>query len=106
MGHYLNIIVPNAILTATVFQERYGELVQHEHGDCISVCALQKSFETSNPQIRAFDSMMEIYLSHYHVPVGAVRVSNAQDRQQARGSFICQLLVVSPCVLNLGACVE
>ena len=78
---------PSAKLTADVFEERYGDLVAREHGECTTPYTLRKALTERKEPIHVTDGILKVWFAKHRVPDGAVKVSSAEELQEKYGSF-------------------
>ena len=81
-------MAPKSKITASVFQERYGNLVSREFSEMDTPYKLMKALAARKPPINVTMGMLKDWFTSQRIPSDAVQVSSAEDLQEKCGSFL------------------
>ncbi len=86
-------MAPKCKMTALVFQERYGALVEREYGHCTNHRTPKVALAVRKPPIIVSDGLLRVWFEHNRVPSDAVQVSIAAELQDQYGGILCAVSV-------------
>ena len=94
-------MAPEVKLSASLFHERYGELVSEHFAQHTTAYTLRIALSQRKPPIIVTDGMLKLWFAKYRLPSDAVTVSSAEEFHSRYGDVLPALAAQNPTAYRL-----